>query len=247
MTGSDILRAFEIGAAQPPIEQALTLLACSSVEPSFAELVRLSIGQRDALLFNVREQLFGGALRGAAECPACGQRLHFSTQLSALRVAPDDRALEAEMAVSEGEWALRFRVPDSQDLRLAAACGEVAAGRQRLIESCLLSVQRAGEEVRGRDGCAAIPESLLSQMAALLGACDAQGEVLLNMTCAHCEHEFSAIFDIATFLWTEVAAQAQRLVREVDALARTYGWREADILAMSASRRRLYFDLVNHE
>mgnify|MGYP000438013634 CR=1 FL=1 len=130
MTASEMMRAFEIGETQTPVERALTLLACSSAEHSFAELLRLPIGRRDALLFDLRQQLFGGSLRGFAECPACGQRLHFSTQISALRIAPDARAVDLQMTVSNGEWSLRFRLPDSQDLALAARCGELAAGRR---------------------------------------------------------------------------------------------------------------------
>jgi hypothetical protein len=52
------------------------------------------------------------------------------------------------------------------------------------------------------------------------------------------------LFDIVSFFWTELSAQAKRLLREVHTLARGYGWREADILAMSARRRQLYLDLV---
>jgi hypothetical protein len=33
-------------------------------------------------------------------------------------------------------------------------------------------------------------------------------------------------------------------MREVHRLARVYGWREADILSMSASRRQFYLEMV---
>ena len=42
----------------------------------------------------------------------------------------------------------------------------------------------------------------------------------------------------------ELATQAKRLLREVHFLARAYGWREADILAMSARRRQAYLEMV---
>src|SRR5206468_730296 len=38
---------------------------------------------------------------------------------------------------------------------------------------------------------------------------------------------------------------AGRLLREVDALARAYGWREPDILALTPWRRDAYLQLVN--
>jgi hypothetical protein len=53
-----------------------------------------------------------------------------------------------------------------------------------------------------------------------------------------------APFDIVSHLWTELDAWARRMLREVHALAATYGWSEAEILRMSATRRRAYLDLI---
>jgi len=52
------------------------------------------------------------------------------------------------------------------------------------------------------------------------------------------------MFDIVSFFWSEICVQAKRLLREVHILARAYGWREADILSMSAARRQLYLEMV---
>ena len=41
-----------------------------------------------------------------------------------------------------------------------------------------------------------------------------------------------------------IAGRALRLLGHVHALARAYGWREADILAMSPARRQVYLDLA---
>jgi hypothetical protein len=38
---------------------------------------------------------------------------------------------------------------------------------------------------------------------------------------------------------------ARRLLREVDALARVYGWSEAAILALPATRRQAYLEIVS--
>jgi hypothetical protein len=50
------------------------------------------------------------------------------------------------------------------------------------------------------------------------------------------------LFDIATFFWAEVSAHARRLIRDVHALARAYGWREVEILSMSGWRRERYLE-----
>jgi hypothetical protein len=74
---------------------------------------------------------------------------------------------------------------------------------------------------------------------------DPQAELLLDLTCPACAHRWEAPFDIVPFFWTEIATEAKRLLREVHTLARSYGWREADVLAMSATRRRSYLEVLD--
>jgi hypothetical protein len=59
-----------------------------------------------------------------------------------------------------------------------------------------------------------------------------------------CTYSWHAAFDIATYLATEVHTWASRQLREVHDLARAYGWSEAEILAMSPTRRRAYLELL---
>ena len=56
--------------------------------------------------------------------------------------------------------------------------------------------------------------------------------------------EWQAAFDIATYLGRETDNWVAHVLQEVDRLARAYGWREADILAMTATRRRAYLELL---
>ena len=46
------------------------------------------------------------------------------------------------------------------------------------------------------------------------------------------------------FLWAEIHAWAQQLLRDVHTLAIAYGWSETEVLALPAARRRAYLDLV---
>jgi hypothetical protein len=70
------------------------------------------------------------------------------------------------------------------------------------------------------------------------------GDVQLSLACPACKRQWETAFDIASFLWGEIHAWAQRVLREVATLARVYGWREADILSMSAGRRQAYLELI---
>ena len=77
-----------------------------------------------------------------------------------------------------------------------------------------------------------------------MAAADPQADVELALSCPACGHAWPAAFDIASFLWTEVDAWARVLLHEIHALASAYGWREADILALSPRRRRAYLELI---
>ena len=73
---------------------------------------------------------------------------------------------------------------------------------------------------------------------------DPQADVTFSITCPACGHAWQAIFDIVSFFWREVNAWSYRLLYEVHLLASAYGWREADILAMSPWRRQCYLEMT---
>jgi hypothetical protein len=108
-----------------------------------------------------------------------------------------------------------------------------------LVQRCVLESRQA-EEVAVTD----LPESVVAALVARMAACDPQAEVNLTFTCPECAHEWGALFDIVTFLWAKISAQARRLLGEVHTLARAYGWAEAEILALSPARRHAYLAMV---
>jgi len=89
----------------------------------------------------------------------------------------------------------------------------------------------------------ALPAAVVDAVVGQIAETDPQADITLRLACSECGHGWDAAFDIASFLWAEIAARARQLVYEVHALARRYGWREADILAMSPARRQLYLEV----
>ena len=87
LSAQDLLRVWEVGENQHPLDRALTLLAAACPELTWDELAALSVGQRDARLFTIREQTSGPRLNGFAECPRCAERLEFDVAVADLRVA----------------------------------------------------------------------------------------------------------------------------------------------------------------
>ena len=260
LTAQELLRVWEIGVGEPPLDRALTILRAAFPAASREGLAALSIGERNARLFRVREQTFGAQLDGFTECPECQAQLEFSLNTTdiagATKQAGGGAAAEASEqangdaiessgrtiheAASDG-WQLRFRLPNSTDLGVVAQCADAARARRLLVERCLGQAVHNGAEVSP----SALSETGIAELASQMAARDPQATIELDMHCSACDARWLSDFDIEAFFWGEIAALAKRLLREVHLLARAYGWREADILALSAARRQVYLEMIS--
>jgi hypothetical protein len=238
LSANDLLEVWEVGQDRHPLDRALTLLGAACPELAADELAGLSVGARDARLLTLRERTFGPRLAGFVECPRCSEGMEFEAAVADLRATPAPAGEPWELAV--GDLSLRFRLPDSRDLGAAATCPDPAAARRLLVRRCVLHASRSGEPVAGDD----LPPEAITALAQQMVERDPQAETLLDFSCPACEHDWQALFDIVTFFWSELAAQADHLLGEVHALALAYGWREVDILGMSPHRRRYYLGMV---
>jgi hypothetical protein len=236
-----IIRAWELGQRQHPLDRALTLLTLACPEQSPTALASLSIGQRDAYLLTLRELTFGSQLTGLAVCPHCGERLEATHQVSDFRLVDLQPPQPQEYTCQIGGFDLRFRLPNSWDLAAIVGQRDANMAQSLLGQRCLLQVSRAEQPVSYPQ----LPLKVINQLTACMAECDPQAEILLNFSCPTCDYTWKVLFDIVTFFWGELNAQAKRLLQEVHTLARFYGWRETDILAMSTTRRHLYLSLVN--
>jgi hypothetical protein len=68
--------------------------------------------------------------------------------------------------------------------------------------------------------------------------------VSFDLACPACGHAWHSTFDVGEALWAEVQRAAEQSLLEVDALARAYGWTEAEVMALSPVRRAAYLQLV---
>ena len=226
----ELLTAWEHGLAQTPVARALTLLsACGAGPPETVQ--RLPIGRRDALLLELRGRTFGSLVECVAACPRCGQQVEVTFRVGDVLIAPPPGSPEVGRLESDGH-SIEFRLPDSADLAAVASAADVADGRRVLLARCLLSPPPD------------LPEDIVRRVEAEMARLDPQADVQLALACPHCDHDWAMGLDIVSVFWTEIAAWAQRALREVHTLASAYGWSEQDILAMSAWRRQVYLGLV---
>ena len=254
---SDILRVWERGESQSPLDRALTLLEAGCPDRTREELAMLSVAERDAALWSLRELSFGPQLDGFTECPQCHERLEFTLDNIPGALASRDvcfrnetfiearqagtPALPGEYALEAEDMTVRFRLPNSHDLAKVASCEDPEVARDLLAQRCVLEAHRDGATIHSEELTVEIIARLVDRMA----ECAPQAEALMDFNCPACGHCWQELFDIVMFFWIEIAAQAKRLLREVHTLARAYGWCEAEILALSPRRRQAYLEMVS--
>lgn len=232
LSAAKILALWEAGRTQHALDRALTILLAASPGATRGELADLSIGERDARLLQLRRHVLGAGAEGFAECPRCTERVEFPLDTAAMEgrapSRPPDTLPHYEIESSGG--IIRFRLPTSHDMAGAVAAPDSSLALRELVERC------AGQANLPNDTVEAISRAMLQA--------DPAAEITLQLSCPVCAQEWDLLFDISAFFWTEIAAQAQRLLREIDALARAYGWTEHEILSLPAQRRQTYLELV---
>lgn len=238
LSAQELLNAWEQGLGRPAHEQALRLLTACSGETA-ETLSCLSIGRRDRALLELRASVFGPRLTSLASCPACGERMEMEMEVDDLLVEQHDEQ-PSSLTLRAGDYDVRFRLPNSNDLAALVACEDAARAARALLVRCIIAARLGDAEVP----VAQLPPEVLEAVGARMGEADPQGDMRLALNCPACGHAWQAAFDIGQFLWGELNAWAAHTLSEVHRLAQAYGWREADILSMSPQRRRMYLEMV---
>jgi hypothetical protein len=223
LSASEILDLWERGRGKSLPERALELIAAGG-HPQPAASLRVS--ERDALLVDLRELTFGPSLAAVVACPECAELLEVELRADDLRGEPP--AAEP-LELMFGARPIRFRSPTAGDLVAAAAATDVEDGRRIVLERCVDGELSPEHE-----------QLVVERMA----EADPGAWIELAVECTGCGNQWSAPFDIVSFLWAELDAYARRLIGDVHSLASAYGWRESDVLALSTARRHAYLELA---
>jgi len=274
LSAAELLDAWEACQVLPPLQRSLALILAALPDISVQELAHEPVGQRDGRLLTLREHVFGQQVAALATCQKCGLQVDLAfttTDIRAPEAAPDATATVQvdgyravvrpinsfdlmELQAADGQISQRMRTANAEahsgvnvesdaaaDAEMLPASPQGAqAGRLILSARSVIEASHDGDPVPA----AALPNDVVTAIAGCLGELDPQAEVLLDMVCPDCGTQWQALFDIAGFLWTELDAWARRTLIEVHRLAWTYGWREADILALGAQRRHRYLQMI---
>jgi hypothetical protein len=224
--GPELLQVWEAGGNQDPVRRAVTMLV--AVHGGSAETAaELDVGSRDVLLARSLRALAGSTVPACADCPRCGATLDVVVDVAgvtALTVLDPGR----RWTVRAGDTEVTFRLPTTADL-LALHGHPIRRAREMLVRRCL--------------GAEAAPEVMVAVEAAMERVAPA-GAMDLVAQCPACGRSATFPLDIGALLWAEIRERAAGLVRDVHVLASSYGWTEAEVLALSPNRRASYLALV---
>lgn len=239
LSASKLLALFDNMAGSLPVIRCLHLLNTAWPETSLNQWAHSSMGQRDDALLTLREELFGKHVEATAECPVCEEILELAFETSEIRTLNDSTNQEGYLE-TEG-YCIKYRLPTSIDLlAVIKERQEVASAESLLLKRCVLSATSSGNIIDIQQLSPELMQKIQHDMSLL----DPQAEIMLALNCPQCAHQWQRNFDIAAYLWDEIEAWATRLLREVHILARSYSWREQDILEMSAQRRQSYMEIL---
>jgi hypothetical protein len=190
-------------------------------------------GGRQAMLLRLYAQTFGPRLDGLAACPACGTEVDVAVPVAELVAATP--AAQPVVPFDADGCTIGWRVPDGADLAAAAACPDPDEGALLLVTRCVTQ-----SDIDPAD----LSMELRTALARRVAAADPFLDITLALTCPDCESLWESPLDVGAFVATALDITARRLLREVDELARAYGWSEAQVLGLSERRRAVYLAMV---
>jgi hypothetical protein len=150
-----------------------------------------------------------------------------------------DKIADEQPPLVFGAYALDWRCPSTADL-LAVADLDNDKASPALLRRCVRDVRHEGGPARLDD----LPADGLAALLNAIAEADPLAEIAIELVCPDCTARFATSIDVPAFVWAEVESRAQRLLVEVDALARCYGWTQQDVLALSETRRAQYLRLI---
>jgi hypothetical protein len=241
LTAADMLDIADAGASSSPVRRAMLIVALAERTRTEAALAAMPVGRWNAALLEARRAALGEQMACRVACLACGEPLELALGASELLAQASAVPTSGEpFEIVHGELRLAARLPNVGDLLAIEQAGEQHAAERALLARCVIEAHVLGDPVT----IDMLPETALLALSVAIRARDPLVETSLNMRCPACDHAWQAALDIAAFVWREFAALADRIAREVDMLARAYGWSEREILSLSARRRRRYLDMI---
>jgi hypothetical protein len=238
-TAIDMLTVWEQGLNQTQLYRALVLLTATHPELDPNDIAGWSIGQRDQRLLQLRRQLFGSTLVNTCICPECSERIEWQNSINDI-LLDEEEFHDSEFDLEVDSFKVRFRLPNSLDIAEVVSTDDIGRAKTDLLRRCVLEFSSKGKERPH----AKMPKKVIVALAKRIESLDPQAEITIDLSCPACTHRWDVLFDISSFLWTELNDWAERTLQMIHVLASAYGWTEQEILMLSPVRRQLYLGML---
>lgn len=225
---ADLLRAWEPGAPGPASRRLAAFVAALPGQDGAA---MDTLGMRNQRILSLHRGLVGRPLEARVACAGCGVENEFPLPVAGILALPCPDA-DARAVVSTALGPVAFRLPRVADLDAAAAAVGIGPRVAMAARCCLAPAPVALTPTEADD--------LARQWEAL----DPAGAITVDLACAGCGGPIAAAVDPAAFVARDLDLAADALFRDVDAIARAYGWSEAAILELPPARRRRYVAMI---
>ena len=215
LSDARLIALFDAVERLPPVAQAQRLAA--AVLPKDADVMSLTLGDRDRLLWAFKASRFGRRAVAHFECEACAEAVSFAIP-NGFEV-PDAVTDKAMVRHDDRDWHLRPpRLSDVQTGQFETA----------------ICADAPWEDATFR-----------AAAAQALDDADPGMDVVFEVACADCGHVNPRGLDVAAFVMSDLNSLAARIFADVAILARAFGWSEADVLQLSPARRARYVEMVS--
>jgi hypothetical protein len=196
------------------------------------------LGARNLGLLALRNAIFNRQWSLRSACPACATECEFTVDCVALAEQLGAQPIEQCATIEWQGRSLSARAPTIDDLIAIAGETDSAAAARALLARCL----EGADDLAIDDVALDLPavEGLERHLEAL----DPAATIAFQLRCVGCGHDWPSLLDVGEALSAELQRAAERTLTEVDALARAYGWTEAEVLQLSPVRRAAYLQLV---
>lgn len=229
-----LMALWECGVSDCSASRGEALLRAAGAEPAG------TLGELNARLLELHQSLFGAEIDLLSTCPGCGTVSQFSCDCEALVPQRAQTDPSASHWLDTDGYRVEFRLPTAGDVGAASARSTPETFPHHLLDRCVLTSTWGDAAVAVHE----LPAPVLDMVSSRMEQLDPGASLSFALRCPECEARWDAILDVAQLTWQTIQTAAEKLLVEVDALARTYGWTEAEVLSLSPIRRAAYLQMA---
>lgn len=203
-------------------------------------LGKLSIGDRVAILYNVRKMIFGDVIPCTVTCGFCNNKMSLDLNISDILnslSSHDDPLENYDLEIAGYKIKLKPLNALDQDASIMVPSVDVVSVENMLAKLCIVSSTPSLPQK--------IPSSIVNALGTKMEEIDPLSNMTLDILCPECNKNLHISFPSEEFILQEILNNSKNLDNQIHLIAFYYGWNEADILSLPVNRRKKFIRLIN--